>query len=218
MKNYHSIPEKMQKYSELINNTINDSEIVNEVANFGYTAEKLGVGKTLLEETISLITKHGDEDIEKMHASNEFNVQRTKVSELYMTDRKIARVALRNHPELLQVNLGVKGIPSDVYSKWVIEVEQFYGNIIKSETILEAFALLGRNKEYFEQQLSEIETLKTLKLNQKKEMGDAQIATQERDEKIIELDTWANDYKVVARIVFEDRPQTLEKLGILVRA
>ena len=218
MNRYQSIPEKIQKHSELINNSINDHEISGEVAVYGYSTEKLAEGKALLDEAQGLITKQGDEEAEKIHASKAFNDQRTRINKQFITDRKIGRVALRNQPELLQVNLGVAGEASDVYAKWLTEVEQFYGNTVKSEKVLSAFATLNLTKEYFEQQLAEIDTLKSDKLTQKKEMGEAQSATQERDKKIVELDTWANDYKVVARIVFEDSPQMLEKLGIVVRS
>ena len=81
-----------------------------------------------------------------------------------------------------------------------------------------AFAELNITAEKLKAQQRDIATLKTLKLNQKKEMGEAQVATKVRDKKIAELDKWAKKYKKVATIVFEDQPQVLEKLGILVRS
>lgn len=218
MRNYKPIPEKMQKHSELINNTITDPVILAAVATYGYTPEKLDIGKSLLNETADLIVKHGDEDAEQAHADDDFKMQRIKINEKFTKHQKLAAIALDDKPLLLKLNLGVNGQASDVYSEWISDIDLFYGNALKSDEILAALAELNITKEILEAMQAEIATMKTLKLNQKKEMGEAQMATKERDKKISELDKWARRYKKVAHITFEDQPQILEKLGILVRS
>ena len=79
MKNYKTIPEKMQKHSELIDNTITDPEIQEGVAEYGYTSEKINDGKVHLDETAEQIVKHGDEDADQVHADDEFISQRDKI-------------------------------------------------------------------------------------------------------------------------------------------
>lgn len=218
MRNYKSIPEKMQKHSELIENTISDSAILAAVAVYGYTAEKLDIGKGLLDEAAELIVKHGDEDAEQVHADNEFKMQRSKIDTQFIKYTKLAKIALSEQPLLLSVNLGVNGRASAAYADWMSELEQFYGNALKSAEIMDALAEFNITSEKLEAEQAEIATLKALKLSQKKEMGEAQMATKERDKKIVELDKWARKYKKVAVITFEDQPQILEKLGILVRS
>ena len=218
MSKHKSIPEKMQKHSELITNSINDPEISDEVADFGYTREKLNEGNTLLEETTVLIVKQGDEYADQKHADGDFMSLRSSLETRFTKDKKLAKIALEDEPILLKVNLGVNSYPAENYPEWMSELNLFYNNALKSSEIMGAFAELNITAEKLKAQQRDIATLKTLKLNQKKEMGEAQVATKVRDKKIAELDKWAKKYKKVATIVFEDQPQVLEKLGILVRS
>ena len=54
--------------------------------------------------------------------------------------------------------------------------------------------------------------------SQQKETGEAQLATQDRDLKVKELDKRLSDFRAVAKIAFSDKPQQLEKIGILARS
>ena len=213
-----SIPEKMQKHSELIDNTISDPAILDGVAVYGYTPEAVNVGKVHLTESAELVIKQGDEDAEQKHADNGFKTLRSKIEAQFDKDRKLAKIALEEEPLLLKVNLGVNGDVSYNFPDLMVELNQFYGNALKSTEIMTAFGGLNITSERLEVAQADIATLKTLKLKQKKEMGEAQMATKERDKKIVVLDKWAKRYKKVAFIAFEDQPQILEKLGILVRS
>ncbi len=56
----------------------------------------------------------------------------------------------------------------------------------------------------------------TLNSQQEQEMGEAKEATKERDAAIEAVSAWLSDFKTVARIAVEDKPQFLQALYISV--
>ena len=50
---------------------------------------------------------------------------------------------------------------------------------------------------------------------QRKELGEAQDATEERDAAADSLPNWFSDYVGIARVALEDKPQYLEIMGIV---
>ncbi len=54
------------------------------------------------------------------------------------------------------------------------------------------------------------------KAAQKRDKGTAQQATQARNVALRQLTRWHSDFVKIARVAFEDQPQRLEQLGIIV--
>lgn len=73
-------------------------------------------------------------------------------------------------------------------------------------------------KERVSAELAAVKNLKNLRDEAKKEAGDAQIATQERNNKLEELDDYCDTLSVFAEIAMEGKPQLVERLGITVKS
>ena len=77
---------------------------------------------------------------------------------------------------------------------------------------LSKFGINKKKLEGVQKLVSDVET----KLNEQlKEKGEAQAATQKRDDAFDALQEWMSDFIVIARISLETEPQYLEVLGIV---
>ena len=62
-----------------------------------------------------------------------------------------------------------------------------------------------------------MEAVEGLNAAQEEEKGEAQQATQTRDEAMDVLSDWLEDFLDIAEVALADRPQLLEALGVVVR-
>ena len=76
----------------------------------------------------------------------------------------------------------------------------------------------GYSKEKLEQESALVSQVVAKHLEQKKEIGEAQEATEVRDKTLDKLAQWISDFRAVAKVALEENPQQLEKLGILARS
>ncbi len=92
---------------------------------------------------------------------------------------------------------------------------QFYINAIADADILAKLNNFGITQAKLEQGKQLVQEVEAANAAQKKEMGEAQQATLDRDNAIDVLNSWLSDFVAIARIALEDRPQLLEKMGIV---
>ena len=95
------------------------------------------------------------------------------------------------------------------------QARQFYLNALEDTTVLEKMAGFGITQAKLENGKTLLEQAEAANAAQKKEKGEAQQATQERDQTMDNLEEWLSDFIVIARIALEEKPQLLEKLGIV---
>lgn len=95
------------------------------------------------------------------------------------------------------------------------QARQFYLNALADATVSEKMADYGITQAKLENGKALLDQAEAANAAQKKEKGEAQQATQERDKAMDSLEEWLSDFIVIARIALEDKPQLLEKLGIV---
>ncbi|MCW3786960.1 hypothetical protein [Plebeiibacterium sediminum] len=199
-----------------INNSINDDAISNAVAQYGYGAEKLQIGKTLLQEaqiTSENFTKeYHDVDI----AFNERDKMLEQVNDLYYKHWSIAKVVFKDN-NAAQVSLDIHGRRAKSASKWFTQTTSFYTNLLSNQNWLDQMNTYGITKESIEEGLAGVNKIQTQNELILREKGDAQQATLIRDHKIDDLYEWVRDYEAIAKIALMDQPQLLEKLGMIIK-
>jgi len=211
-----SIDQILYESGLRINNSINDNKVLDAVSPMGYPVEKLNEGAALLNEASTLSEVQNKEYGELNEAQSKFEIERVQANSVYIDQLKIARIALKNDAKA-QVTLELNGRRATTFSGWLKQTLGFYRAILANNDWITALAAYGQTQEKLTAQLTAIEAVATASEAVKKEKGDAQNATEERDMKLEELVDWVNDYEVIAQIALADKPQLLEKLGIVVK-
>lgn len=200
-----------------INNSLNDDAIKNAVALVGYSEEELNAGAALSNEAATLyevqLKEYGDVD----DAQDRLKLSRKAVNKMYKVTLQIARIAFRKNVQA-ETTLELNGKRARTFSGWLKQSLNFYHAIIANNDWTAAMAKYGQTEGVLNSALQEIKEVSAAAENVKKEMGDAQNATEVRDLKFEELINWLTDYDVLAKIALVDSPQLLEKIGIVVKS
>lgn len=199
-----------------INNSLSDPKVLNAVSLMGYTETKLQVGATLLCDATSLTESQKLEYGEVDAAQAEYETERADAHGNYMDMLAIAKIAFKNDVKAIST-LDLTGRRATTLSGWLKQCTGFYRAILANDDWKLALAGFGQSEEKLNAQLAAVDAVVSASETKKKEMGDAQSATQKRDDKLEELLEWVSDYEVIARIALADDPQLLEKLGIVVK-
>ncbi len=210
-----TIPELLRACSARINNTINDATILNYVSLFGYTSERMEQGKQLLNAGESLCIKFEKEHGEVAGAYDTRNQKQETADKHYQQIKAICNVALKNDKTATIALLLNKKTPRTL-SGWLNHTRSFYNNLLSNQSWIDALALFNINAETINQGLQSIKEVEQYADVILREKGDAQQATKDRDAAIDELAEWVSDYESIAKLALVDKPQLLEKLGIVV--
>ncbi|MGE5605242.1 MAG: hypothetical protein ACM3YE_06065 [Bacteroidota bacterium] len=200
----------------MIENSLADPDVKAALAAYGYTGEILAAGKTLYDEAVALQNAQKKEYGDQIAATSELNDIWETADRQYMRTLKIARIAFQDHPKADKAVM-LFGRRKESLSGWLEQAQSFYSNIQNDADLLNALSKYGYSPESLQQESELLNQIVIRNQQQKKEMGEAQAATQARDKKIDELAHWISDLRAVAKVALADDPQQLEKLGILAR-
>lgn len=211
-----TIEENLTDANLVIENSLNDTEILNMVTVFGYNAEKIGEGKTFYEAANHIYAQQKREYGEKFAASSELKAKWDAAHKEFMVQLGVARIVLKTD-NIAVGKLGLNERRKSTLSGWLLQTNTFYTNLLSDETLKIKLAMFGITEEKLNAAKLLIDDVETANANHKREKGEAEQATRERDEAIEILDDWISDYKAIAKIALAAKSQLLENLGILAR-
>lgn len=209
MKN--SIQEQLSEGRIALSNAMENTDIMKKLSRLNYDKKELKKGWGLMEQ----LEMHQQMKLEKY--SSQFGATQSLYEEMRETKatfskhRKLARIAYAGDKEkmsLLQLDKRMFAV-----EKWLSQAGAFYQELRKDSTLI---AQYGVSVEELQQMQAMVQALLDKRNRQVSRKGEAQHATQQRNEALKAYRAWMKDFRLAARFALRDEPQLLEVLGILV--
>lgn len=210
-----SLDAFMESRRQLIFNAASDDEIKALVEPYGYPEAKLDEGKNIYNAADAAVEKQKSDYARQFEAKSIFDAAFDEAEEEYIELITLVRLALGGDPVKLMV-LGLDGKRPKKFSSWLRRANRFYNNAIDNAELLPLVAEYGVTNARLTAGRELVKKVETANDEHDKARGTAQQSTVDRNESIKVLDEWTSAFKTVCRMALKDRPQLLERLGIVV--
>lgn len=201
----------------LINNATSQTEVSKALALVGYTPEVIALGQGIYENSFKVFENNKTEDDETREARKQYNTKMTELEDFYKPLRTKSKVVFRKDSETQQ-KLMINGSFPNSYPTLIERTEKFFTTLISDTELLTKLSRLAVTEENITQGLGLIAELKLLRSKYQIERGESQEATKAKDKALKELEEWIIDFKEVAALALEDKPQLQESLGIFIKS
>ncbi len=209
-----SIEERLLAAQVAIHNALDDVELQGYLAEYSYGQAKLEAGQALYQATLDAQQVQQAEYGDQYDATDELNRLWEEANTAYMHYVKVARIALRDQRGVMS-RLDLNGRRKRATAGWIIQARKFYEGMLADDDLLAQMAEFSITQAKLEAGKAQVDAVEQANRVQGKERGEAQDATLARDVALDALDAWMSDFIAISRLALEERPQFLEKLGIV---
>ncbi|MEM8969601.1 MAG: hypothetical protein AAGE93_24500 [Bacteroidota bacterium] len=196
-----------------INNTQSSPERQQQLLLKGFGASQLSAGENLLKMYDQKVATQIRWQNEQWAISQQMNIALEAVEEQFKLHVRVARVALRNKPEVLH------SLKVDRFStrQWecIRQAEYFYSQLAEQKISLKVYEVSDKELKQAQTDIDELQRLKEARVDRKSK---AEHSTQEKQQAQEALRIWVKDFHTIARMAFREQPQALEAYGIQVQA
>jgi hypothetical protein len=211
-KNY-SISKIMMSAQIILDATISEPEILQQLAAFGYDEAKLHRGKALYDETLALVHQQKAGYGEKHEASTKAKTIWDETDNAYMRTLKVARLAFKDNAKA-QTALMLRGKRKKNLAGWIGQADTFYTNLLASNDLMARMAEYGYDYGKITAEMRLVQNVRHANVSQEHEKGNAREITQLRNTKLDDLEAWLSEFRAIARIALQDQPYLLKKLSL----
>ena len=208
--------QEVEKSRILIYGVSGNTEIKERIAPI-YTEERIAHGIELYQNTYNAGKGQTTEQDESKAATRLYNRLKGDVHERFMKTRKVVRYFYKQDAELL-TNLKLNDeIPSN-FAQWKTLVDITLSAIESRPEVKSKVALFGITEKFIANLKAELPKLDELRINAEKEDGEAQQATDHKNELFVELQSYCSDLRECLGLFFDgNESQKLEQVGIVVK-
>jgi len=198
-----------------IANALIDDEIKELLLPYTYDEARLNEGMSLYKEADALYEKQQMDYVIQYKAKEKFDKAFNDAHDVYIEHISLTRLALDDEPSE-RTMLSLDGKRSQTLAIWLRHANRFYNNTIDNEEMLNKIARYGITNEKLKEAKELIKTLELVDDEHDRGKGAAQKSTNKRNKAFRKLDKWMSEYIKVCRFALKEKPQLLEKLGIIV--
>ena len=200
-----------------LHNASANPEIAPALAQVGYDEAKLQEGKALFATAQDAFDANTEHNLNATLAYNSFDQKRKALEVIYRSHRKRAKICFEDNPYQL-LRLDVHKPYTTAYLPWIDSLKQFYTEANTNPEVVAALqGLKVSEQELLNTQalLIRVEALRQTYIDKK---GQAQNATQTKNQALNTLQRWMRTFYKVAAIGLEDAPQLMESLSKVVKS
>lgn len=195
-----------------IENAMTHQLIQQQLAPLGYDIPKLEEGQSFYRDLKRLQVEQEDKYSQKHAVSIDFNAELSKAKSQYRKHTKMAELAYEENPGMLRkLKVKEKGTGTE---KWIDRATNFYSILLADSAQINKYGLSV--KELTQMHALSVALLE-MRNQQKACKGEAENATQQREQVRKALRRWMADFRYVARHALKDQKQLLEVLGMIVK-
>jgi len=209
-KRKRSIAKRLNRAQVATSNTLADTEILNRATEYGFDETKMQAGLALFQTAQGAVNvrklAQGDQQQATVHVLE----AQTEAQGAYQKLAKVARAVL-NKGELAA--LGLVGEMPRATAGFLAAGYALFDNAASQPKLAE----YGYDVDRLAAGRAKIEAYDQANQAQEAAKGAAQQATQDQHAALDALDDWLARFIKIARVALADKPQLLEKLGIIVK-
>ena len=211
-----SIAERLTAAQLAIDNSLADAQIQDLVSAYGYSAEKLAVGKTLYDAALAAYSHAqgaaGAQQLATAHLKSTGKIARDAFQAL----AQVARAVFSDTPDHL-VALGLDNPMPSTTAGFLNHATMMFDNAQSVSEIQSMLAQYGYTIEKLQTECAKIVDYNQANQSQEAAKGTAQQATVIQNKALAELDSWMARYIKIAKVALRHDKQLLEKIGIVAR-
>ena len=212
-----SIPARLLHAEEIITTVSIDEALRERLETTGYSESEFQEVQVLLEQAQRLETNQQVQLGKQTYATNTLNELTQAVRLKFVSDRRVTRYVLKREPaisEELRLHIKTKAGREAL----IRQMTHFYEEVVKYPDLLDRLSTeYNLTAELLASRMKEVSALMQAIQVQQYQVGQARVATRQRQEAMKQLDAWMAGFIGMARQAFRGEEANLKKLRIYVQ-
>lgn len=212
-----TMAERLVSAKLALTNALAEEDVREALKELGFDEARLQAGLDLYHQAEELYQVQKKEYSDQFQATEAVFTAWQEARVVHQKYVTVARLALMGHPGLKN-SLGLNEDQAFSISDWLTQARLFYTAALKSPEIQDKLKEFAVTAEKLQAGLALVDRLESLNSQQEVEKGEAQQASRDRDAAFAALDKFMYAFNQIARLLLTEKPEHLEKLGILERS